>query len=475
MTLRTKLAALTLAPIVFLAIYSAISHHSLSKVATGRLIMDKDLVADILPPPSYAIEAYLLSWQLSEEETRMSADDLFKRLKELRTDFESRKDYWNRTLPEGEIREAFKTSARTGQLFLDLISEKLTPLRRELRFEEARRLVVGELSVAYLEHRKAIDQLVILASRQAEVDQEETNALIRFNNWFSLSGPIAMMVLLGGAGYLLFRDTSHKLAKVSNDLQTRSEELTHTAMELSKSTRSLAVSTQVESSAVEETNKAVTQLAEMTRQSAQNAERAREIATSSRSASDSSVASLDRMRTAMLQVQEASDSISKIIGTIDEIAFQTNILALNAAVEAARAGEVGAGFAVVAEEVRALAQRSAQAAKETSSRIADAISKTRHGYDLSREVSTSLGEMVSRARELDDLVEGIANAAKDQTQNLDNLKNASSHMSNGIRDAVGSTQGLAHAGESLEKQAESLKQAVSSLQEVLHSKAAQAS
>ena len=104
------------------------------------------------------------------------------------------------------------------------------------------------------------------------------------------------------------------------------------------------------------------------------------------------------------QIKKASDEVSKIIKTIDEIAFQTNILALNAAVEAARAGEAGLGFAVVAEEVRSLAQRSAQAARETAEKIEDSIQKSNRGAEINSKVAGRLQEIVVKAREVDELV-----------------------------------------------------------------------
>ena len=127
---------------------------------------------------------------------------------------------------------------------------------------------------------------------------------------------------------------------------------------------------------------------------------------------------MQAMTTAMEAIKVSSDDIAKIIKTIDEIAFQTNILALNAAVEAARAGEAGMGFAVVADEVRNLAQRSAQAAKETAAKIEGAIGKTAQGVEISAKVAQALNDIVAKVRQVDELVAEVASASREQTQGI---------------------------------------------------------
>ena len=128
----------------------------------------------------------------------------------------------------------------------------------------------------------------------------------------------------------------------------------------------------------------------MTKRNAENAQKANDLAKQARTAADKGAGDMQAMTAAMEAIKVSSDDIAKIIKTIDEIAFQTNILALNAAVEAARAGEAGMGFAVVADEVRNLAQRSAQAAKETAAKIEGAIAKTAQGVEISGKVAKTL-------------------------------------------------------------------------------------
>ncbi|HYG35183.1 MAG TPA: methyl-accepting chemotaxis protein, partial [Clostridia bacterium] len=149
--------------------------------------------------------------------------------------------------------------------------------------------------------------------------------------------------------------------------------------------------------------------------------------------------------------------------TIDEIAFQTNILALNAAVEAARAGEAGMGFAVVADEVRSLAQRSAQAAKETAAKIEGAISNTTQGVELSAKVAQALNEIVARSREVDELASEVAAASREQSQGVDQINLAVGQMDKVTQSNAASAEESASAAEELNAQAEAMKESVAEL------------
>ena len=159
----------------------------------------------------------------------------------------------------------------------------------------------------------------------------------------------------------------------------------------------------------------------------------------------------------------AGDDIAKIIKTIDEIAFQTNILALNAAVEAARAGEAGMGFAVVADEVRNLAQRAAQSAKETAAKIENAVTKTALGVQISEKVAKSLQEIVEKARQVDTLAAEVASASKEQSQGIEQVNGAVAQMDKVTQTNAANAEESASASEELNAQAQTLKEAVTEL------------
>jgi len=177
------------------------------------------------------------------------------------------------------------------------------------------------------------------------------------------------------------------------------------------------------------------------------------------------------MSQAMQALKDSSNDIAKIIRAIDEIAFQTNILALNAAVEAARAGEAGMGFAVVADEVRNLAQRSAQAAKETAAKIDGAITSTAQGVQISAKVADTLGEIVAKVRQVDDLVSEVASASKEQTTGIVQINAAVGQMDKVTQSNAASAEECAAAAEELNAQAATMKQAVGELTRLVTSSA----
>ena len=165
----------------------------------------------------------------------------------------------------------------------------------------------------------------------------------------------------------------------------------------------------------------------------------------------------------MGDIKSSSDDIAKIIKPIDEIAFQTNILALNAAVEAARAGEAGAGFAVVAEEVRNLAQRSAVASKETATKIEAAINKTALGVQLTDKVSLTLQAIVTQAGKVDQLAAEVATASKEQMQGITQVNSAISEIDKVTQSNAASAEESASAAEEMSAQTIVLKDSVAEL------------
>jgi len=218
------------------------------------------------------------------------------------------------------------------------------------------------------------------------------------------------------------------LGRLARSLDEGSAQLGATAGQLSASSQSLAEGANDQAASLQETSASLEELASMTKRNSENAQQANEFAKQARAAADKGVGDMQVMNSAMEAIKVSSSDIAKIIKTIDEIAFQTNILALNAAVEAARAGEAGMGFAVVADEVRNLAQRSAQAAKETAGKIEGAIHKTTEGVNINRQVAETFQEIAGKVRQVDELVAEVATASREQTQGITQITAAVSQM-----------------------------------------------
>jgi len=235
------------------------------------------------------------------------------------------------------------------------------------------------------------------------------------------------------------------------------------ARDIASSSQRLAEGASEQAASLQEASATLEQISGMTRRNAESAGTAQDIASQTRRAADLGTTDMQEMISAMGEIKTASDNISKIIKTIDEIAFQTNILALNAAVEAARAGEAGAGFAVVADEVRALAQRSAVAARETADKIADSISKSEHGVRVSSKVSAALDEIAEKARRMDELVSDIATGSSEQSTGINQVNTAVSQLDKVTQANAAAAEQSASASEQLSAQSIELRSAVSRL------------
>jgi methyl-accepting chemotaxis protein len=229
----------------------------------------------------------------------------------------------------------------------------------------------------------------------------------------------------------------------------------------------LADGSATQAASLEETSASLEEISSMAKRNAEGAQRAKLIAGQTRTAADTGTAEVAAMNEAMDAIRTSSHGIAKIIKTIDEIAFQTNILALNAAVEAARAGEAGAGFAVVAEEVRALAQRSATAAKETAEKIDDSVSKSQHGASVCVKVAASLQEIATKTREVDELVAEIATASSEQTQGINQVNTAINQMDKIVQASAAQAEEGASVAQELTAQASVIQNTVDELARVV--------
>jgi signal transduction histidine kinase len=285
-------------------------------------------------------------------------------------------------------------------------------------------------------------------------------------------GVVAVLIAIGLA-VRLARGVANPLQRLIQVLSTGSRQIGLAAQQFNEASQSLAEGASQQAAALEETGASLEEMASMTRRNSDNACQANELTRRARGAAETGSQEMQSMVQAITAIQNSSDEIAKIVRTIDEIAFQTNILALNAAVEAARAGEAGLGFAVVAEEVRNLAQRSAQAAKETATKIEGAIQNTTSGVQLTQRVARALEDVVSSMRQVDDLAAAVASASKEQSQGIEQVNVAVSQVDKVTQATAARSEENASASEELKAQVRTLESAIQELQRILggHAKA----
>jgi methyl-accepting chemotaxis protein len=230
------------------------------------------------------------------------------------------------------------------------------------------------------------------------------------------------------------------------------------AGQVSDASQSLSQAATESASSLEEIAASMHEITAQTTLNAENATQANQLAAQAKASAEKGNAEMGSMVKAMNGINESAANVSKIIKSIDEIAFQTNLLALNAAVEAARAGKHGKGFAVVAEEVRNLAQRSAAAAKETAEMIEGSIKKTEAGARIAEETSGALEEIVTGVTKVTDLIGEIACASKEQAEGIAQINQGLSQVNQVTQQVTAGAEESASASEELSGQSRELKQ-----------------
>ena len=251
------------------------------------------------------------------------------------------------------------------------------------------------------------------------------------------------------------------LNSVMGEISEASDQVSVGSRQVSEGSQALSQGSTEQASSIQELTASISEIASQTKQNAVDANEANKLATEARDNAVRGNQQMQEMLSSMEDISESSSNISKIIKVIDDIAFQTNILALNAAVEAARAGQHGKGFAVVAEEVRSLAARSAEAAKDTTNLIEGSISKVQHGTRIANETASALTEIVEGIEKSANLVSNIATASNEQASGITQVNKGIEQVSQVVQNNSATAEESAAASEELSSQAVLLKEMVS--------------
>ena len=269
------------------------------------------------------------------------------------------------------------------------------------------------------------------------------------------------------AGWFVQRRVVKPVRALISELHHTANATADASSQVSSASQSLAGCATEQAASLEETHASLEEMSAMIQRNAQHAAEATQLARATHDEAEAGTQNMGELHTAIHEINASSDDIAKIIKTIDEIAFQTNILALNAAVEAARAGDAGMGFAVVADEVRNLAQRSAQAARETAARIESASAKSARGRDLSEQVKTSLDRILIHAEKVDALDANVATGSQEQSQGIRQINCAVAELDKVTQNNAASAEETAASAEQLRSQAQTLRNAVAQLETLI--------
>jgi methyl-accepting chemotaxis protein len=344
--------------------------------------------------------------------------------------------------------------------------ERQRQMLAEKRFDEATKMQTDVFTTVTDRLTGSSTQLLKIQTQITEATRQEANDVAARAKGLS----IALLLAAIGAALAAFYTVNHgnkALRQYSAEITENAEQVSSAAQQVTAASQALAQGSSEQAATLEETSASAEEINSMTQKNAANA---RSTASETESADQllkETTQRLDQMIGSMNEINASSEKISRIIRVIDEIAFQTNILALNAAVEAARAGEAGMGFAVVADEVRNLAQRSAQAAKDTSALIEESIVRSQDGKLRLDEVANCVRKVVDNASRIKILAGEVHVGSQEQARGIEQIAKAVAQMQRVTQSTAASAEESASAGEEMSAQAAGLNTAAQLLDELI--------
>jgi methyl-accepting chemotaxis protein len=461
-----------------------------------QVFVAQNVVADILPPPMYLIEARLVLSQAIEG--TLPAVQAQKEFDTLVTAYERRVAYWLKNPPTGFDSLHINAQRQSGDIFItkarQLIFAPLLTGSAELA-----KTRLPQVHAAYLAHRADVDKTVIDGNKIGEVAMKEFERTIVFTGRVigatALLGIVVVLlvyrlvlnsidnplqVCTTAASQIAAGDLQDKgelvvgrqdsigklqatlvgmrtdLGKTVGSVRTVAESVSVTSSAIAQGNEDLSERTQTQSYALKKTTDAIQELTSAVSQNAESAVQGNLLAQHASEVANKSGTAVGQMVDTMKSINDASRQIAGIVSVIEGIAFQTNILALNAAVEAARAGEQGRGFAVVASEVRSLAGRSADAAKEIKGLIDGSVARVLEGSALADNAGSTMSDMVVAIQRVTDIMAEISTASGKQSSELAEVGDAVLQMDVATQQNASLVQEIAVSGSNLKKQSNEL-------------------
>ncbi len=344
----------------------------------------------------------------------------------------------------------------------DVLVKQYLALGKDGKYLDAQKLVDDKLTPVVRALEDDCTALLQISRDQLTESQLRAESISSKSRW-AVATVLALSLLISILVAFVIRMINVSLRKAIGDLSEGAEQVTSAAGQISCSSQSLAQGASEQAASLEETSASSEEINSMARKNAENSQSANGLVTQSQQKFAETNRSLETMVVAMSDIKSSSDKVAKIIKVIDEIAFQTNILALNAAVEAARAGEAGMGFAVVADEVRNLAQRCAQAAKDTAALIEESIAKSNDGKTKVDQVAVAIRAITEESARVSTLIDEVSVGSMEQTRGIEQVSKALSQMEQVTQQSAANAEESAAAAEELTAQASTLMEVVHEL------------
>lgn len=502
MKIRNKLLILTGLFASNLAAFWFVTDQSLSRVRVGSpayqsIIDGKDLLADVLPPPLYIIESLMIIHEMEDEERPSHLAEMEKTLARLEQEFDSRLEYWAGPLPEGTLKDAIlKDASEPAREFFTIVRDEFLPAVREGKREEASAIVHGSLKGAFDRQRAAVVRVVDLSKQFAAQGEADAQQSVAFWSRIAMTVGAGIALVVCAASFLIARsitqpmrrvidamrdiaqgegDLTKRLAVKSNDetgelaqwfdqfverMHDTIVKVSQTAWTVADSAQRIAAAseqaasnTQAQTQQVESMSGAIEQMSMATDDIAKKSGQASSIASGAGVRAQEggevvkstvggirSISTLVKeSATVIEQLGNRSNEIGQIVEVINDIADQTNLLALNAAIEAARAGEHGRGFAVVADEVRKLADRTTKATAEIASSIKTIQTDTSSAVERFAHTAVKVDEAVGLAEKSGQVLDLICESTSQVSGTIESIAAATEEQNaaaRSVRDGI---------------------------------------
>lgn len=340
----------------------------------------------------------------------------------------------------------------------------LQAIEKIIQSAQAYAIAFNSLAAMTAEQQTLDDAMVASARKVQEIADEarqdqksRMDSQIRMLSLATIGGVAAALAAGALLSFLIARGITRPLNIVISGLEDSAKEVSSASAEVSSTSRRLAEGALEQAAAIEETSSSLEEMSSMTRLNADSAAQANSFMKATSTLIEEAEVAMTRLTGSMANIEKSSEDTQKIVKTIDEIAFQTNLLALNAAVEAARAGEAGAGFAVVAEEVRSLAMKAAEAAKHTAAMIEESMRNIADGHDIVVKTNGHFKEIASGARKASELVGEISAASVEQSRGVEHINQAVAEMDKVVQQNAAGAEESASASTQMQAQAEQMK------------------